>query len=52
MELPIHTYIHTYINFLIHTSTFLAIISVASQLLLCFFWISPWLGIGVYKTLA
>ena len=38
--------------FLIHTSTFLAIISVASQLLLCLFWISLWLGIGVYCTLA
>jgi hypothetical protein len=25
---------------------------VASQLLLCLFWISLWLGIGVYNTLA
>jgi hypothetical protein len=39
MELPI----------LIHTWTFLAIIFVASQLFLCLFWISLWLGIGVYK---
>jgi hypothetical protein len=39
-------------QFLIHTSTFLAIISIASQLLLCLFWISLQLGIGVYITLA
>ena len=32
--------------------TFLAIIYVASQLFLCLFWISLWLGIGVYNTLA
>ena len=42
MELP----------FLIHTSTFLAIIFIASQLLLCLFWISLRLGISVYITLA
>jgi hypothetical protein len=35
-----------------HTSTFLAIILVASQLLLPLFWISLRLGIGVYNTLA
>jgi hypothetical protein len=39
-------------HFLIHTWTFLAIISIASQLFLCLFWISLWLGIGVYTTLA
>ena len=39
-------------NFKIHTSTFLAIIFVAPQLLLCLFWISLRLGIGVYITLA
>jgi hypothetical protein len=39
-------------QFLIHKSTFLAIISIASQLLLCLFWISLQLGIGVYNTLA
>jgi hypothetical protein len=43
MELPIF---NTYINF------FLAIISVASQLFLYLFWISLWLRIGVYNTLA
>ena len=32
-------------------SQFLAIIHVASQLLLCLFWISLWLRIGVYNTL-
>jgi hypothetical protein len=37
---------------LTHTWTFLTIISVASQLFLCLFWISLWLGIGVYNTLA
>ena len=37
---------------LIHTSTFLAIISFVSQLLFCLFWISLWLGTGVYNTLA
>jgi hypothetical protein len=42
MELPL----------LIRTSTFLAIICVASQLLLCLFWINLWLGIGVYNTFA
>jgi hypothetical protein len=31
---------------------FNAIMYVASQLLLCLFWISLWLGIGVYNTLA
>jgi hypothetical protein len=45
MELPIFD---TYIN----SSTFLAIIYVASQLLFCLFWISLRLGIGVYNTLA
>jgi hypothetical protein len=40
MELP---NFNTYINFL-------ATIFVASQLLLCFFWISLRLGIGVYNT--
>jgi hypothetical protein len=39
-------------NFYVHTSTFLAIIYVASQLFLCLFWISLWLRIGVYNTLA
>jgi hypothetical protein len=39
-------------QFLIHTSTFLAVISAASQLLLCLFGISLRLGIGVYNTLA
>jgi hypothetical protein len=39
-------------QFLIHPWTFLAIISVASQLFLCLFWISPWLRISVYNTLA
>ena len=39
-------------QFLIHMRTFLAIISVASPLLLCLFWISLRLGIGVYNTLA
>ena len=43
MELPIF---NTYINF------FLAITSVASQLVLCLFWISLQLGIGVYNALA
>jgi hypothetical protein len=42
MELPIFD---TYMNFL-------AINFVASQLFLCLFWISLWLGIGVYNTLA
>jgi hypothetical protein len=35
-----------------HTSTFLANIPIASQLLLCLFCISLQLGIGVYNTLA
>jgi hypothetical protein len=39
-------------QFLKYTRTFLAIISVASQLLLCFFWNSLWLRAGVYNTLA
>jgi hypothetical protein len=39
-------------QFLIHTPTFLAILFVASQLLLCLFGTSMWLGIGVYNTLA
>jgi hypothetical protein len=39
-------------QFLIHTWTFLAIISIASQLFLCLFWISLWLRIGVYNTFA
>jgi hypothetical protein len=39
-------------QFSIRTWTFLAIIFVASQLFLCLFWISLWLGIGVYNTLA
>jgi hypothetical protein len=37
---------------LIHTWTFLAINYVASQLFFCLFWISLWLGIDVYNTLA
>jgi len=41
MELPILKYIHG-----------LAIIYVASHLFLCLFWISLWLRIGVYNTLA
>jgi hypothetical protein len=39
-------------QFWIHTWTFLAIIYVASQLFLCLFWISLWLRIDVYNTLA
>ena len=38
-------------NFVIHASTFLAVVSVASQLLLYLFWISLRLGIGLYNTL-
>jgi hypothetical protein len=37
---------------LIHTWTFLAVIFVASYMFLCLFWISLWLRIGVYNTLA
>ena len=40
------------LQFLIHTWAFLVIIYVASQLLLCLFWISLRLGIGFYNTLA
>ena len=40
------------LQILIHTWTFLAIIYVASQLLLYLFWISLQFGIGVYNTLA
>jgi hypothetical protein len=43
MDLPIF---NAYINF------FLAIVFVASQLLLCLFWSSLRLGIGVYNTVA
>jgi hypothetical protein len=39
-------------QFFIHTWTFLAIIYVDSQVFLCLFWISLWLRIGVYNTLA
>ena len=39
-------------QFSINTWTFLAIIFVVSQLFLCLFWISLWLRIGVYNTLA
>jgi hypothetical protein len=40
-------------QFLMHTSTFfLAIVFVASELLLCSFWSSLRLGIGVYNTVA
>jgi hypothetical protein len=39
-------------QFPIHTWTFLAIISIASQLFPCLFWISLWLRMGVYNTLA
>jgi hypothetical protein len=40
------------LQILIHTWTFLVIISVASHFLLSVFWISLRLGIGVHNTLA
>ena len=44
MELPtFKTYMYDF---------FLAIICVASQLFLCLFWISVWVRIGVYNTVA
>jgi hypothetical protein len=43
MELAIFKYIH---------ELFLPSCSVASQLFLCLFWISLWLGIGAYNTLS
>jgi hypothetical protein len=39
-------------QFLVHKWNFLAINPIASQLFLCLFWISLWLRIGVYNTLA